>query len=319
MHKVLITGATGFVGQHLMSVLPQDRTRVTLRHTDSIVPLGCESVTVGDINQHTDWSVALNDVECVVHLAGVVHVMKPTAKDERRFYEVNVLGTERLAAAAANHGVKRFVFLSSVKVNGEATFDRPFAAGDPCNPSDDYARSKYSAEQLLFAIARKMGMEVIVIRAPLIYGPGVRANFLKLLSWVYRGVPLPLGCVKNRRSLVSVWNLCDLVRTIIGLPKIASGVLMVSDGFDLSTPELVEYLAGSMNRSPRLVRVPVPILKFAAALAGKSAEVSRLCGSLAVDISDVKQQLCWTPPLSIEEGMSQTAKWYMKMLLEQHE
>jgi UDP-glucose 4-epimerase len=274
---------------------------------------------VGDINQYTDWSVALNDVECVVHLAGLAHVMKPTAEDERRFYEVNVLGTERLAFAAANQGVRRFVFLSSVKVNGESTFDQPFTASDPCNPSDDYGKSKYRAEQVLFDIAKKTGMEVIVIRPPLIYGPGVRANFLKLLSWVYGGIPLPLGCVKNARSLVSVWNLCDLIRTIIEVPRIASGVLMVSDGVDLSTPSLIKHIARAMNKVPRLMTIPVPILKLAGTLAGKSAEVSRLCGSLAVDISDVKQQLCWTPPLSIEEGMSQTAKWYMKMLLEQHE
>lgn len=312
MSRVLITGTTGFVGRHLLSTLSNWQVRIALRRASAAVSDAFEKVVVGDIDQYTKWSMAITDVDCIVHMAGLVHVMTPTADDQRHFYEVNVLGTQRLATAAAECGVKRFVFLSSVKVNGEATFGKPYSATDSANPSDDYGISKHQAEQVLFDVAKKSGMEVIVIRSPLVYGPGVKANFLRLLSWVYAGIPLPLGRVKNVRSLVSVWNLCDLIRVVIEAPTVASGVLMVSDGAGLSTPELIRKLAQAMGKAPRLLSVPVCLLKLTGALALKSAEVSRLCGSLEVDISETKHKLRWSPPLSVDEGLSRTVRWYLE-------
>jgi len=271
----------------------------------------CEQVVVGDIDQQTNWVSAIKDVECVVHMAGRVHVMNPTADDHRRFHEVNALGTERLALVAAEQGVRRFVFLSSVKVNGEVTYGKPYTRSDAAAPIDDYGNSKLQAEQILFEIARKSNMEVVVIRPPLVYGPGVRANFLRLLSWVHKGIPLPLGAIRNARSLVSVWNLCDLIKCVVEAPELTSSVLMVSDGMDLSTPELIRRLAVAMGRSPRLVAIPVSVLKLAGAVTGKSAEVARLCGSLTVDITETKRQLGWTPPVSIDEGLARTVRWYL--------
>jgi nucleoside-diphosphate-sugar epimerase len=285
--------------------------RVTLRTPDSHAPAECEGVLVGDIDQHTDWNSAIKNIDCVIHMAGRVHVMNPTARDQRRFHEVNVLGTERLALAAAENGVKRFVFLSSVKVNGEATAGQAFRATDRPQPVDDYGRSKWDAEQKLFAISRSSGMEVMVIRPPLVYGPRVRANFLRLLSWVHKGVPMPFGAIHNARSMVSVWNLCDLICRAVDAPVADSRVLMVSDGADLSTPTLIRKLAGTMGRTPRLLPVPLPLLKVVGIATGRSAEVARLCGSLTVDITETKRTLAWTPPVSIDEGLARTVHWYL--------
>lgn len=290
----------------------QWRVRAALRSSDQSLADQSEIAMVGDIDQETDWSRAVNEIDCVVHMAGRAHVMRPTANDRRRFHEVNVLGTERLAAAAAEHGVKRFIFLSSVKVNGEATHDRPFTATDLSAPCDDYGKSKLLAEHALFETARKSTMEVVVIRPPLVYGPGVRANFLRLLSWVYKGVPLPFGAIHNKRSLVSVWNLCDLIKCAVESPSLSSQVLMVSDGVDLSTPELIRGLAIAMRRSPRLFSMPESVLRLAGAMTGKRAEVARLCGSLTVDIAATKRQLGWSPPISVDEALIRTARWFLQ-------
>jgi UDP-glucose 4-epimerase len=273
--------------------------------------LDAEPAVVGAIDEHTDWTPALRGIDHVVHLAARVHVMQATAADRAQYEQTNVSGTERLAAAAARAGVKRFVFLSTVKVNGEATGDRAFQASDPAQPLDDYGRSKLEAEHRLLEIDASSAMRVTIIRPPLVYGPGVRANFLRLLSWAERALPLPLSRVKNVRSIVSVWNLCDLIWSLLMRESAVGGVFMISDGQDISTPELIRRLAHFMGRPARLFPAPITLLRAGASLAGKSEEFRRLCGSLAVDISDTRTRLGWTPPVSLEEGLRRTAQWYM--------
>lgn len=309
--RVLITGATGFVGRELISAARSFGLRAALRSAP-VPGLAVESVMVGDIDGRTNWTEALSGIDCIVHLAARVHVMNPSAADRREFERTNVVGTEHLAIAAAESGVKRFVFLSSVKVNGEMTVNRAFRADDAPHPLDDYGRSKLEAERRLLKIDAESGMRVAIIRPPLVYGPGVRANFLRLLSWAHRALPLPLASVKNARSLVSVWNLCDLICTILGRREAAGGIYMISDGEDISTPELIRRLAGSMRRPVRLFPAPLGLLRTTAMLAGKSAELNRLCGSLAVDMSDTRVRLDWMPPVTLGEGLDRTAQWYLR-------
>jgi nucleoside-diphosphate-sugar epimerase len=313
---VLLTGAQGFIGTPLTLALLDAGYAVrcasrakssALRHS-----IHCSEVLIPSIGSETDWTTALRGVDLVVHLAARVHVMKPTAADRERFYETNVLGTAGLAEAAAASGVRRFVLLSSVKVNGESTTRDSFRADNAPHPQDEYGASKLQAEERLFAIAKNSKMEAVAIRSPLVYGPGVKANFLKLMSWVYRGIPLPFGFVDNRRSMISVWNLCDLIKRVVELPTVSSGVLMASDDDDLSTPDLIRWLARGMGRPTRLLGVPIRLLNAVGLAIGKSGEIMRLCSSLTVDISETKRQLNWTPPLSVDEGLARTAQWYLE-------
>lgn len=316
--RVLVTGATGFIGTHLISGRGPFAVRAALR-SGPVTGLDAESAIVGEIDEHTDWTQALAGIDYVVHLAARVHLMNPSAADRAEYERINALGTERLAVAAAQAGVKRFVFLSSVKVNGETTTQRAFRADDPPHPLDDYGRSKLEAERRLSGIDGISGMRVAIIRPPLVYGPGVRANFLRLLSWAERSRPMPLALVRNQRSLVSVWNLCDLVWSLLLRESPARGVYMVSDGEDVSTPALVRRLADFMGRPARLFPVPVGLLRATAALAGKSAEFGRLCGSLVVDIGETRSALGWSPPLSLDEGLQRTAHWYVCRKLSEKE
>lgn len=323
--RVLVTGAAGFVGSALLPTLMLDSSRqivATVRdRATSRQPMattaGHTSIAVGDIGPATDWCAALSGVDAVVHLAARVHVMRDTAHDSwAQFQRVNVDATVNLARQAAASGTRRFVYLSSVKVNGESTPPgRPFRASDEAAPRDAYGRSKQQAELALQALASDSGMHVVSIRPPLVYGPGVRANFLRLLATIERGLPLPLGAVCNARSMVSVWNLCDLIRTAIDAPCLTASVLMVSDGEDLSTPQLIRRIAGFMGRPSRLLRLPVPVLRAVGRLAGKTDQVSRLCDSLTVDIAPTQRELQWTPPMSVDDALRATAQWY---LLERH-
>ena len=313
--RVLITGADGFVGRELLVNLeraPGVSLRAAVRARADL-PHATEVHAVGDIDALPDWSPALRSCDAVVHLAARVHVMNETASDPAAvFRRVNTDGTLALARQAVVAGVRRFVFLSSVKVNGEQTAaGQSFSAQDAANPADAYAVSKLDAELGLREIAGRSGLEVVIVRSPLVYGPGVKANFLRLLRWVDRGWPLPLAAVHNRRSLVSVWNLCDLLGNLLANPRATGGTWMVSDGEDLSTPELVRRMAHAMNRSARLLPVPVKLLRAGGALAGREAEVMRLCDSLTVDTRPTHDQLGWSAPVSVDEGLRRTVAWYL--------
>ena len=312
MRRVLITGATGFVGRVLCARLAEAgyRLRAALR-TDTELP-SCigEKVVVGDMSLITEWRPALADVDLVVHGAARTHVPRD-APQKRALYEaVNAHGTRHLAQAAARAGVRRFVYLSSIKVNGEATSQRPYQASDLPDPRDDYGKSKLQGETYLMQAAAGTGMEAAIVRPPLVYGPGVRANFLRLMRWVDSQWPLPLGAIHNQRSLVSVWNLCDLIETLLANRRPAAGMWLVSDGEDLSTPDLIRRLGRAMQRTVRLVAVPVPLLQVCAAIAGRRAEAARLCGSLRVSITATREALGWSPPVLMDEALMRTAAWY---------
>jgi UDP-glucose 4-epimerase len=312
--KVLVTGPDGFVGSRLCGRLIRDGFAVRgAQFSPVLLPEGCESVVVGDLAEATNWDEAMAGIDRVIHLAARVHIMNDNADDPlHAFRHVNVEGTRRLAEAAARAGVKRFVFVSTVKVLGEATPDKPFLADDPFAPEDPYGVSKMEAELLLRKISEVSGMEVAVIRPPLVYGPGVRANFLKLLSAVTKGVPLPFGMVRNRRSLVGVDNLVDFLVCCLTHEKAANEVFLVSDGQDLSTADLVRAVARAAGRRPMLLPVPPSLMRLAGSLLGKRDQVDRLLGSLAVDISKDWKLLGWTPPVSVEEGLRKTVKWFLK-------
>ena len=311
--RVLVTGATGFVGSALCGMLGDSRytVRAALR-SDRPVPVAvAEKVVVGEIGATTDWTEALRGIDRVVHLAARAHVLGDAAANSARYFTTNVDGTAGLAEAAASAGVRRFVYVSSVKVNGEGGSVAAYTSGDAPHPKDAYGESKWQAEQRLAAIAAASSMETVIVRPPLVYGPGVRANFLRLMSWVDRQWPIPLGAVRNERSLVSVWNLCDLLLRVLEHADAAGNTWMVSDGRDLSTPELIRHIGIAMNKQARLVPVPVALLRAGAALSGRGAEVARLCGSLTVDIGPTMRALQWSPPMSLEQGLALTARWYL--------
>jgi nucleoside-diphosphate-sugar epimerase len=311
--KVLITGATGFIGRALAASAGPLEWRAAVRsHPRS--GLAADQVIVGDIDGQTDWSAALNGVDCVVHLAARVHVMNPTANDRIDFERTNVQGTQQLAGAAAAAGIKRFIYLSSIKVNGESTVDRAFCSDDVPQPGDDYARSKLQAERCVAAIEAASHMSVAIVRSPLVYGPGVRANFLRLLALAHSALPLPLASINNARSMVSAWNLCDLMCALLRCDRPQSGVFLAADGEDISTAELVRRLAKVMQRPARLFSMPVGALRAVAALTGRSAEMHRLCDSLTIDISATRTRLGWSPPLSLDEGLARTVEWYLQQL-----
>mgnify|MGYP001815232946 CR=1 FL=1 len=265
----------------------------------------------GDLSAGPSLTDGLRGVNAVVHLAGRAHVMHDTAVDpERAFHEANVAATRHLARQAAAAGVRRFVFVSSIKVNGERTARRPFTELDEAAPEDAYARSKWAAELALQEIAAGTGMEIAIVRPPLVYGPGVRANFLRLMRLVERGVPLPLSGVRNRRSLVSVWNLCDLLSLCARHPAAAGETFLVSDREDLSTPELVHALADGLGRRARLFPFPVAALRAAAGLLGRAEMLDRLVDSLQVDCDKAAGLLDWRPCVPVREGLRRTAAWY---------
>ena len=305
--KVLVTGGNGFVGratatrlQGMAGMMVVRAVRGARATPDLLAP----AMVVGDLDGQTDWSAALSGVDAVVHTAARVHVMQEAATDPlAEFRRVNVQGTLNLARQAARAGVRRFVFISSIKVNGELTRPgHPFTAQDLPAPVDAYGLSKQEAEAGLRDIARQTGMEVVILRPPLIYGPGVKANFAALMRAVQRGWPLPLGDVPNQRSLVGLDNLVDLIAVCLVHPRAANQTFLVSDGHDLSTSELVRGLARAAGVSERLLPVPVWVLQAGAALLGRGDALQRLCGTLQVDISQAKILLDWTPPVSVETG-----------------
>ena len=311
--KALVTGANGFVGLAVLqrlNAMSGVQAVGGVRRAAEFLDTVATVMEVGDLTAQTNWSLALAGMDVVVHAAARVHVMHNTEADPlTAFRAVNVAGTLNLARQAAAAGVKRFVFVSSVKVNGESTqTGRAFTETDAPNPQDAYGQSKHEAEVGLRQLAAETGMEVVIIRPPLVYGPGVKANFAALMHAVQRGWPLPLGAVHNQRSLVALDNLVDFIVTCITHPQAANQTFLVSDGHDLSTTELVRGMAQAAGVTARLLPVPVWALQAGARLLGKGDAVQRLCGNLQVDISKARSLLGWVPPVSLEEGLRQAVK-----------
>lgn len=309
---VAITGANGFLGGALVKCLPSKGfvLREIVRTANSK-----DQEAVGAIDADTDWSRALVGVHVVIHTAARVHVMNDTSSDSLAdFRKVNVLGTANLAWQAAAAGVKRFVFLSSIKVNGEHTLPGyPFFPDDVPAPIDPYGISKMEAEEELRFVASRTGMDVVIIRPPLVYGPGVKANFLNMMKWLSWGVPLPLGAVReNRRSLVALDNLVDLLAVCIDHPAAANQTFLVSDGHDLSTTDLLRRMGDALGRRAPLLPVPLFFLRLAAKVLGRSTVIERLCGSLQVNIDKTRDVLGWTPPVQVDDALKEVAEVFKR-------
>lgn len=313
---ILLTGASGFVGRALWGSLEKRCcVRIALRKPAAAEFSEDADVVRASLSPDQDWTEVVQGVSVVIHCAARVHVMNEEATDPlAEFRRVNVDGTLHLAQQAAEAGVRRFVFLSSIKVNGEHSQPgQPFTADQQLAPSDPYGVSKFEAEVRLRALSQETGMEVVIIRPPLVYGPGVKANFQAMMSWLWRGVPLPLGRVtENRRSLVFLDNLIDLIVTCIDHPAAANQTFLISDDEDLSTAALLRRMATALGQPARLIPVPERLIVLAAKLIGRPGIVQRLCGSLQVDISKTKQLLGWVPPVSMDEGLRITAEHWIK-------
>lgn len=302
--NILVTGANGFVGSALCPAL--EHAGHAVRRAVRSATSSSNTVAVGDIGSITDWSRALDGIDVVVHLAGRAHVMqKSLSMDAVRtaYFEINADGTEALARAGAAHGLRRFVFVSSIKVNGEATFNAPYRETDEPSPEDDYGQSKLAAEQRLAQVSAGTAMEHVILRPPLIYGPGVKGNLHRLMRMVDRGIPLPLGCIDNRRSLIGLTNFVSALTLCCEHPGAAGKTFLVSDGRDLSTPDLVRLIAAALNRKPRILPVPASWLRGLGQVM-RSGALGRLTGSLQVDSRAIRDCLGWQPPYSIEQEIA---------------
>jgi len=307
--KILVTGVNGFVGSQLSEALAKSghEVRNTVRSLASNSSITRELITC-DLESADNLDHLTTGCDAIVHLAGRAHVMSDNpATSESLYVSANVDVTKKLAQSASRNGVKRMILMSSVKVNGESTtIDTPFTSHDTPNPQDPYGRSKAHAEQALWDVTSTSGLEGVVIRPPLVYGPGVRANFASLIGIVNRGIPLPLGSIHNKRSFVSIDNLIDCIETAVQSSNASGQTFLVSDGNDLSTPELVRSIASALNQSPKLFPFPSALLKLAATASGKRGAYDRLCGSLTVDIALTKQKLSWAPPCTVQDSLQRT-------------
>jgi len=312
LKSVLVTGANGFIGYVLCNRLVVEKWKVsgTVRTAGYSSVQEVKIVIIGDVNAVTDWNAALQGIDTVVHLAARVHVMKDSSTEPLQAYrEVNVQGTEKLARQAADRGVRRFIFMSTVKVNGEEN-EKAYTESDTPSPMNSYGISKMEAEKIISDISVKTGMETVILRPPLVYGPGVKANFLRLLRVVDRGMPLPLASTKNQRSMIYVENLVDAILQCMLNPCAAGQTYLVSDGQNVSTPGLIRMIAASLHKQPRLFRFPPLALYMAGRLTGQGPAVDRLIGSLTVDTDKIRNELGWTAPFTLEEGLRNTVFWY---------
>ena len=305
--KFLITGGSGFVGQQLCNELLRQNYDVRVANrTQKNIKTNVEEAVVGDINGSTNWIEALKDIDVVIHLAARVHVMCESSENPlREFLAVNFEGTINLAQASVIAGVKRLVFLSSVKVNGEQTV-LPYTEIDSANPQDPYSISKWEAEQALNQLASSNELEVVIIRSPLVYGAGVRGNFLQMINVLLKGIPLPLASVNNSRSLIYIENLVDALILCATHLNGAGQTYLVSDGEDISTPDLLVHLGNAMSQPVRLFFCPPALLKLVGQLVGKSDQIDRLLGSLQVDSSKIRREMGWHPPVSLVDGLKRT-------------
>ncbi|MEB3842302.1 UDP-glucose 4-epimerase family protein [Pseudomonas guariconensis] len=315
-HNILITGATGFVGSQLVSKLlcdPSLKIFAGVRKKEVILPEGVESFFLGDLG-NLNSSCAFDGVRVVVHCAARVHVMNDKVEDPlTEFRRVNVQGTIAVARLAAEAGVERFIFISSIKVNGESTDNRlPYTADETPSPVDPYGISKLEAERALQDIAAETGMEVVIIRPVLIYGAGVSANFESMMVWLRKKIPLPLGSIRNKRSIVAVDNLIDLIRVCLAHPEAANEVFLVSDDEDLSTPELLRRVASALGVKAILLPLPIFIIHAVARILGRREIAARLCSSLQVDISKTKEKLDWVPPVRTDQALFKTTHHFLE-------
>jgi UDP-N-acetyl-alpha-D-quinovosamine dehydrogenase len=307
--KVLVTGASGFVGGAALKRLFRDgwEVRGSTRHEATRFQPGIESVFVPGMGSDIDWTAALVGVTAIVHCAARVHVLKDVAPDPlAEFRRINTAGTLNLARHAAKAGVRRLVFLSSIGVNGAETFGTPFSAEDRPNPDSPYAFSKHEAETGLREISAKTGLEIVIVRPPLVFGPNAPGNFRRLLRAVEKGIPLPLGAIRNRRSFVALDNLIDLLAVCLRHPSASGQVFLVSDGDDLSTTDLLRRLAAAMGKTLRLIPIPADLLRATLQVLGRPELAQRLCGSLEVDIKKTREVVGWAPKVSVDDALRET-------------
>lgn len=313
----MVTGSNGFVGSHLCAALAANGRRVVAvsrRDLPGNLPGEVGNRRLRLLSDQAGWQAALESIDCVVHLAAHVHVMRSVGDSDAVFHEVNVRGTQFVAEQAAQAGVRRMVYLSTVKVNGEGSALSRYRAEDTPQPSDSYARSKMQAEEALRQAALRTGMELAIIRPPLVYGPGVRANFRRLLQLTALGLPLPLRSIENRRSFISVWNLVNFIELCTSHPGAGAGTWLVSDGEDLSTPQLLRKIAAFMHKRARLFPFPPRLLMRFAGMIGMGAEMSRLCDSLLVDSAPAAELLGWKPIVGVDLGLARTVHAFQEEL-----
>ena len=308
--RILVTGADGFIGGHLTRTL-EARGHEYRAAVRSLAGQGDpRRVAVGEVGPRTEWQAALEGVDVVVHLAARAHILRETASDPRgQFMRVNADGTGQLASAASRAGVRRFIYMSTIGVHGNTSGTAAISASSPLEPHNLYAQSKLAGETAA-AQAAGSALALAIVRPPLVYGSGVRANFLRFLRWVDHGWPTPFGAIHNRRSLVSVWNLVDLLQQLCERDLPEERAWVVSDGEDVSTADLARRLARALGRAPRLLAVPPAVLEALARLSGRHAELHALCGSLVVDMSATCAKLQWSPPLTLTAGLERTVRWY---------
>ena len=317
MKNIIVTGANGFVGKTLCATLVEKgyfvRGIVRSRNSLEAVPSGVVSIVAGDIGENVDWQNIVKNIDIVIHLAARVHIIhKSKVNRLPEFMKINSAGTKKLAEAAAGAGVKKFIYMSSIKVNGEITHGRPFFAEDLPVTKDPYGVSKWKAEEAVREVCSNSGMNGAIVRPTLVYGPGVGGNFLRLLNWVRKGIPLPLGAIENKRSFVYLGNLVDAISALVEDTAVHNETFLISDGKDVATPDLIKMIARAMGSKVRLMRVAPGILKRVGSLIGRVEEVQRLTESLCVDNSKICNMLKWNPPFAFEDGIKKTVEWYMR-------